>query len=126
MRFSKSLLGLVLTSLFFVGCKNSDSKPVEENTNASAKKEVAAAVKPETATFHIEGMTCAIGCAKTIEEKLSEMEGVQNAKVDFDKKIATVNFDLDKLSAEDLVKATESCADGKTYKVSDLKVGKKS
>jgi len=30
-------------------------------------------------------MTCAIGCAKTIETKLAKMDGVQKATVDFEK-----------------------------------------
>lgn len=104
-------------------CKNNENT-TENKVVTTQKKQKAPATKPEVATFHIEGMTCAIGCAKTIEEKLNEMEGVQDAKVDFEKKQATVNFDLDKLSTDDLVKAAESCADGKTYKVSDLKIGK--
>jgi copper chaperone CopZ len=129
MRISRGVVGLAFASVLFVGCKNTDRKPTEvsgENLNqVQIKKEIAAATKPETATFHIEGMTCAVGCAKTIEEKLAEMEGVQNAKVDFETKTATVNFDLDKLKSDDLVKAAESCADGKTYKVSDVKLGNK-
>ena len=52
------------------------------------------------------------------------MDGVQTASVDFEKKQATVQFDADKLSADDLVKKAEAAADGATYKVSDLKVGK--
>ena len=96
MRISKGIVGLALASVLFVGCKNTDSKPTEVKEEATAKKEIAVATKPETATFHIEGMTCAVGCAKTIEEKLAEMDGVQNAKVDFETKTATVNFDLDK------------------------------
>ena len=79
----------------------------------------------QSQTLAIEGMTCAMGCAKTIEKKLADMDGVQSATVDFEAKTATVNFDLDKLKSEDLVKTTEACADGKTYKVSDVKVGKK-
>lgn len=129
MGISKGIFGLALASVLFVGCKNTDSKPTEvkeENLNqVQNKKEIAAVTNPETATFHVEGMTCAVGCAKTIEEKLAEMDGVQNAKVDFETKTATVNFDLDKLKSDDLVKAAESCADGKTYKVSDVKVGNK-
>lgn len=129
MKISKGIIGLALASVLFVGCKNSDSKPTEvsgENLNqVQIKKEIAAATKPETASFHIEGMTCAMGCAKTIEKKLADMDGVQSATVDFEAKTATVNFDLDKLKSEDLVKTTEACADGKTYKVSDVKVGKK-
>ena len=129
MRISKRIFGLVLASVLLVGCKNTDGKSTEvkdENLNqGQIKKEIAAATKPEVATFHVEGMTCAVGCAKTIEEKLAEMDGVQSAKVDFETKTATVNFDLDKLKSDDLVKAAESCADGKTYKVSDVKLGNK-
>ncbi len=125
MKISKGIVGLALASVLFVGCKNSDSKPTQAKEEVQEKKEIAEAKTPEKATFHIEGMTCAVGCAKTIEEKLAEMDGVQNAKVDFETKTATVNFDLDKLKSEDLVKAAESCADGKTYKVSDVKLGNK-
>lgn len=125
MKISKGIIGLVLASVLFVGCKNSESKPTEVKEEVTTKKEIAAATKPETASFHIEGMTCAMGCAKTIEKKLADMDGVQSATVDFDAKTATVNFDLDKLKSEDLVKTTEACADGKTYKVSDVKLGNK-
>ena len=125
MKISKGIIGLALASVLFVGCKNSDSKPTEVKEEVTTKKEIAAATKPETASFHIEGMTCAMGCAKTIEKKLADMDGVQSATVDFEAKTATVNFDLDKLKSEDLVKTTEACADGKTYKVSDVKLGNK-
>jgi copper chaperone CopZ len=62
-------------------------------------------------------MTCAMGCAKTIEKKLADMEGVQKATVDFDKKEATVNFDAAILTPEKLYATVEATADGNTYKV---------
>jgi mercuric ion binding protein len=62
-----------------------------------------------------------MGCAKTIEKKLSEMDGVQKAAVDFEKKTATVEFDANKQTPETLVKTVEATADGKTYKVSNVK-----
>ena len=123
MKIQNSIIGLAVTTLFFVSCKNNDKALVETTKKTDVKKEIAAVVKPETASFSIDGMTCAVGCAKTIEKQLSEMDGVQNAKVDFDKKIATVNFDLDKLKSENLVKAVESTGDGQTYKVSNIKLG---
>jgi len=124
MKFSHSILTIVFASTLFIGCKNAADAP-QDKTEVS-QKETVVAKKPETASFHIEGMTCSMGCAKTIEEKLTEMDGVQNAKVDFEAKTATVEFDLDKLKSDDLVKAAESCADGKTYKVSDVKLGNRS
>ena len=39
------------------------------------------------AEFGIEGMTCAMGCAKTIEKKMAKMDGVKSAKVDFEKEM---------------------------------------
>lgn len=125
MKIIRSFMAIALTSVLFVGCKDAGSKSESDKNQATEKKEIAAATKPETATFKISGMTCAMGCAKTIEEKLASIDGVQNAKVDFEKEEATVNFDLDKLKSEDLVKAAESCADGKTYKVTDVKLGNK-
>jgi len=125
MKIQKSIIGLAMATLFFVSCKNNDKTSVEAATKIDAKKEIAAAVKPQTASFTIDGMTCPEGCAKTIEKNLSEMEGVQNAKVDFDKKLATVNFDLDKLKSDDIVKAVEATGDGQSYKVSNVKIGTK-
>lgn len=108
--------------MLMTSCKQETAAAAGTET---AQNQKAPAVKPEIASMHIEGMTCAIGCAKTIEEKLAETPGVQEAKVDFDKKEATVHFDADKLSEKDLTKLVESCADGKTYKVSNVKVDKK-
>ncbi len=121
MKITKAILSLVLVATLFFSCKKEENKT--EAGKETVKKEATPAVKPETMTFHIEGMTCAVGCAKTIEDKLSKMYGVQKAVVDFDKKQATVNFDLDKLTTDDIVKAVEATADGKTYKVSEVKTG---
>ena len=38
------------------------------------------ALKPKIATFAMKGMTCIIGCAKTIQEKLVSIEGVQKQR----------------------------------------------
>lgn len=124
MKFSHSIVKIALASVLFVGCKDAASKP-NEGDSADTKKEIAVAKNPETATIHIDGMTCAIGCAKAIEENLADMKGVQKVKVDFDKKEAVINFDMDVLKAEDLVKTIEATADGKSYKASDVKVGNK-
>ena len=128
MKFTKIIASLAIAGLVLVSCKKEEDKSLQVvNAEKTAPKEhkPIAAENLQTASFTIEGMTCAMGCAKTIEEKLADMDGVQNAKVDFETKMATVNFDLDKLKSEDLVKAAESCADGKTYKVSDVKLGNK-
>lgn len=118
MKAPNYIVALVTIFSIIVGCKDTASKPAQEN--AAEKKEVVVQ-KPETATFKVDGMTCAIGCAKTIEEKLSKMDGVQNATVDFDKKEATVDFDAAILTSEKITKAVETIGDGETYKVSEMK-----
>jgi len=123
MNFSKSLLTLSLASSLLFSCKDTASKPTEEaKETTTEQKTLAVAQKPETASFKIEGMTCAIGCAKTIETKLSKMSGIQKATVDFDKKEATVNFDAAVLSSKDIVDAVQATGDGETYKVLEVKV----
>lgn len=112
-----SCCGIVVT-----GCKQAAS-PAPEKAVAKVKH----AINPEklqTATFTIDGMTCAIGCAKTIQDELSDLDGVQKASVDFDKKLATVSFDSSLQTPESLTQVVEATADGKTYKVSNMVAGK--
>jgi copper chaperone CopZ len=124
MNFKKSIVTLVLTSVLFVGCKEKETDIVSKETAETAapkvKKEIAAA-NLQTASFSVEGMTCAVGCAKTIQEDLTELDGVQKATVDFDTKLATVTFDKTVQTPEKLTKVVEAAADGKTYKVSNMK-----
>jgi copper chaperone CopZ len=125
MKITKSILALAFVSLLTVSCKKEAQKKEAQTKEATAEKENAAPKKevviaPEnvqTANFEIEGMTCAVGCAKTIEEELSGLEGVQKATVDFDSKKATVVFDKAIQNQDNLTKVVEATADGKTYKV---------
>ena len=124
MNLGKSILTLLFAILLFTGCKE---KTTETTTTSStetsapkANKEIAAA-NLQKASFTIEGMTCAIGCAKTIQEELSGLEGVQTATVDFEKKLATVSFDKTKQTPESLTKIVQATGDGKTYIVSNMK-----
>jgi copper chaperone CopZ len=125
MNFTKSITAVVIASLVFVSCKNNSETTktgmaTTETTAPKVKKEIAAA-NLQTASFKVEGMTCAIGCAKTIQEELTELDGVQKATVDFDKKLATVTFDKTVQNPESLTKVVQATGDGKTYKVSDMK-----
>ena len=124
MNFKKSIVTLILTSVLFVCCKEKETDIVSKETAETAapkvKKEIAAA-NLQTASFSVEGMTCAVGCAKTIQEDLTALDGVQKATVDFDTKLATVTFDKTVQTPEKLTKVVEAAADGKTYKVSNMK-----
>jgi copper chaperone CopZ len=120
MKITKTILTLAFVSLLTVSCKKEAEKKEEitEKEMAAPKKEVViAAENVQTASFEVEGMTCAVGCAKTIEEELGALDGVQKATVDFDSKKATVVFDKTIQSQDNLTKVVEATADGKTYKV---------
>lgn len=122
MKITKTILTLVLVGTLLTSCKektnSSELADKEAVKTQEAKKEVVIADEnKQTASFEIEGMTCAIGCAKTIEEELSGLDGVQKATVDFDSKKATVIFDKTVQNQDKFTKVVETTGDGKTYKV---------
>lgn len=65
----------------------------------------ALAATPKTAVLDVQNMTCNL-CPVTVKKSLEQVPGVSRARVDFEKKTATVEFDADKTSAAALIKAT--------------------
>ena len=125
MNFTKFTTTVIIASLLFVSCKNNTETTksgmvTAETTAPKVKKEIAAA-NLQTASFKVEGMTCALGCAKTIQEELTTLDGVQKATVNFDKKLAIVTFDKTVQNPESLTKVVQATGDGRTYKVSNMK-----
>ena len=86
-----------------------DKNIENKNTNASYTK----------SEFNIEGMTCAMGCAKTIENKLANTNGVKAVTVDFEKTLATIEFDPTLIN-EALISETVSKV-GAVYTVKNFK-----
>lgn len=119
MNSKKTIIAIAIASIVIISCKKETetAKPEAATTEAPAVKKPIAVANVQTASFAIEGMTCAVGCAKTIEKKLAESEGVEKATVDFDKKLATVTFDKSVQNPTSLTQVIEGVADGKTYKV---------
>ncbi|HWR94631.1 MAG TPA: heavy metal-associated domain-containing protein [Flavobacterium sp.] len=120
MKISKYFIATLLSSALFINCKNTGNEPKSDNKVTNEKK-INANAKIASTSFNIEGMTCAIGCAKTIEKELTQLDGVQKATVNFDNKTATIEFDSNIQTPESLVKTVESTGDGETYKVSNIK-----
>ena len=110
---------LLAVALAFIGCKNQATAEVK-SANAEVKQ-IAAVSKIETATFTVSGMSCAVMCANKIEKELAALKGVSKATVDFDKKLAIVQYDNVQISPETLVETVEAVAGGKLYKVTNLK-----
>ena len=124
MNLVKKLSFIALAAVLMASCKDTSKDgnletPAEGAVSDTTQiKETAANL--ETTSFKIDGMTCPMGCAATIEQKLANMEGVDKAKVDFDTKTATISFDAAKQTPEKFVETVEHIADG-AYKVSDVK-----
>lgn len=124
MNIIKKISFIALTTALIVSCKDTSKDGNIETpdqgtvTDSTQVKETAANL--ETTSFKIEGMTCAISCAATIEKKLAGLEGVEEAKVDFDTKMATISFDPSKQTPETIVTTVEGIANG-AYKVADVK-----
>ena len=124
MKFTRIIASIAIAGLVLVSCKKEEDKNLANIKNIeSAPKEhkTIAAENVQTSSFKIEGMTCAMGCAKTIEKELSHLDGVEKATVDFEKKTATVVFDKTVQNQENLTKTVQATGDGKTYKVLDIK-----
>ena len=71
--------------------------------------------------FNISGMTCEIGCAKTIQSKLSKKAGIASAKVIFKDSLGLVEFDANAISKEDITAFVNGIAGGDLYKVNNAK-----
>lgn len=124
MKFTKIIATLAIAGLVLVSCKKEEDKNlanIKDIETAPKEHKAIAAENVQTASFEIEGMTCAMGCAKTIEKELTNLDGVEKATVDFDKKTATVVFDKTVQNQENLTKVVQATGDGKTYKVSNIK-----
>ena len=116
----KTYLMTFLMAVALFSCKNqeADVKSIPNKTTKVEKKLDPNATYAK-AEFKIEGMTCAMGCAKTIEKKMAKMDGVKTAKVDFERELAMVEYDEAMVTPNKLEEAVSKA--GETYKVKDMK-----
>ncbi|MDX1271238.1 cation transporter [Bizionia paragorgiae] len=125
MKNLKNSIVIAVFALLALSCKNEaqpEVKTVGTETTVNAEEETVALDPNATyakAEFKIEGMTCVMGCAKTIEKKISKMEGVKSVKVDFDRELAMVEYDDAKVTPASLESTVTGVSD--TYKVKDIK-----
>jgi len=119
MKNIKNIILLFALVVFAFSCKN-ESQPEVKTVDTEVKvAELDPNANYAKAEFKIEGMTCAVGCAKTIEKKMAKMEGVKSAKVDFDRQLAMVEYDDAKVTPVSLEETVTKVAD--IYKVKDMK-----
>lgn len=130
MNISKFLVLAVAAGAMFTSCEQTAEKKqtveqtqeVETNNKAQSEQQTDNAIgEVQKATFAIEGMTCAVGCANFIQKKLTEVPGVQQAVVDYDTKTATVVFDGNQQNIDHITGTVEKIANG-IYKVNEIQV----
>ena len=109
MNVYKLICLLVITSFAISSC-NLEKKATIITTSVANKKQVSLAIS---------GMTCEIGCAKTIQSKLSKKEGVLSAKVIFKDSIANIEFNKELTSNKELISFINGIAGGEMYKASE-------
>lgn len=122
MKTFKTLVLLSTLAFFSVSCKDAqpEIRTVEmEQPETVSKIQLDPNATYAKAEFGIDGMTCEMGCAKMIEKKIAKIEGVKSAIVDFDARLAMVEYDNAKVTPSSLEEAVVSVSDA--YSVKDMK-----
>ena len=116
----KNIISILAISILLMSCSETKKETAIEKPEVKTE-ELAANYK--SIEVNIEGMTCEIGCARTIQSKLSKVDGISYSKVDFESKKGIFTFDTNKISQEDITKKINGIAGGDIYsatKTTDL------
>lgn len=108
---------LILLFIFVLGLTSCGQEKKQTNIDDNSKEEKTVASVFETYEMEIEGMTCEIGCARTIESKLSKTKGVAYSKVDFESKIGVFTIDTNILNEKKVKEKIAGIAGGDLYSV---------
>jgi len=123
MKSLKNILAVIVLAAAFVSCKNQAQPEVKTIETEVAVVKAEKILNPDAtfikSEFTIDGMTCEIGCARTIQKKIARMDGVKSATVDFERKLAMVEYDEAMVDHSALETTVSKAAD--IYKVSNMK-----
>lgn len=105
----KNLLSLfiIAVAMMAVNC----GSPQEENHTAL--------IADNQLSLKVEGMVCAVGCAKYIEKQVSKIEGVAACTVNFEEGTASISYSSGSVSKDDIIGAITDINDGQ-YQVEVL------
>ena len=102
----------LLSILVLVSCGQNTTSNVESEANALADAK---------AEFVIDGMSCQVGCAAYIDEELEKLEGVVKSEVNFESKLAVVDYDNSLISEYAMIDLINTLKDS-LYTVSSVEV----
>ena len=108
-------LVVVMSLVMLVSCEQ------KKEAAEAEPKVLAQSTTPEIKKMEIdiEGMTCEIGCARTIQSRLTKKEGVKLAEVNFSEKKGLVEYDAQIITEKEIIETVEKIADGELYKVTN-------
>lgn len=109
----KNSIVILIISIVLFSCNEAKKEKLIDKPKT---EEIAANYK--SIEVDIEGMTCEIGCARTIQSKLSKLDGVTYSKVDFESKKGQFTFDANIVSKDEIAKKIDGLAGGDLYSVS--------
>ncbi len=109
LKLLKNIMVIAFMGVFVLSCGK-----------ATTEKDVAVNVKK--IALDIDGMTCEIGCAKTIESKLAKTEGISVVSVSFEDKKGIIEYDANKTDEDKIVAVVQEIAGGELYKVTGTKL----
>jgi len=119
---------LYLSSALFliVSCQSQSTETVsQEKVVPTIQVVESAETKKTVASLEIEGMGCAMACGSAISKALSNLDGVVATDIDFDADrdadYAIVEFDENKVSADQMMEAVNTLRKGH-YKVSAVTI----
>ena len=101
----KTLTPIFFIFILFISC----SESTQEIQNPLAHQEINITSK---AVFSVEGMMCEKGCKSFIQNKVTELQGIDDCTVDFESKMMTVSFDKTLISSVDIVNLVKDLVDG--------------
>jgi len=109
-----------LSFVFLFACTNEiqiEENLITEENNISIEKVAKDKLTVDSKLkMEIEGMTCVIGCVKTIQSRLTKMNGVFEVEMDFDEErttdFAIVKFDSKYTNEKLLVDEVQGIAQG--------------
>ena len=101
------LVKIGLASLAIILSVSSCSETTAQSTDVTQE-----VLKNSTMAMGIEGMTCAMGCARAIETELKNVDGVSNAVVDFESATASIEFNPGLVSEAVLLAFVNDFKDG--------------
>ena len=126
---TKSLFVIAILSMSLVACESAntsteDGKSLTEkkkdNKNKENKDEIAevkVVVEPNRLlTMELDGMVCSMGCGGSIRKELNATGAIADCDFDFEDErttnVATIQFDKDKITADEIVKIVSEMNDG--------------